>query len=184
MGKQDNLISSALAHDDRAVFDRLFEMLYPKVKYFVLSMCHDEDEAENLTQDIFLKLWTKRERLRDIDNLDAYVFTVAHHEALNFIRHSLVLTTTPIDTTAKSQADSDDTERDMEYRQLLDMVYAEISRMPEKRRRIFMMSREDGLSNQEIADRLGLSRRTVEAHISAALRDLRRLSPLLFLLAV
>ena len=60
MGKQDNLISSALAHDDRAVFDRLFEMLYPKVKYFVLGMCHDEDEAENLTQDIFLKLWTKR----------------------------------------------------------------------------------------------------------------------------
>lgn len=184
MGKQDNLISSALAHDDRAVFDRLFEMLYPKVKYFVLSMCHDEDEAENLTQDIFLKLWTKRERLRDIDNLDAYVFTVAHHEALNFIRHSLVLTTTPIDTTAKSQADSDDTERDMEYRQLLDMVYAEISRMPEKRRRIFMMSREDGLSNQEIADRLGISRRTVEAHISAALRDLRRVSYVLFLLSL
>lgn len=72
----------------------------------------------------------------------------------------------------------------MEYRQLLDMVYAEISRMPEKRRRIFMMSREDGLSNQEIADRLGISRRTVEAHISAALRDLRRVAPLLFLLGI
>lgn len=95
MSKQGKLISSALAHSDEAVFDRLFEMLYPKVKYFVLGMCHDEDEAENVTQDIFMKLWMKRERLHNIDNLDAYVFTVAHHEALNFIRHSLVLTTTP-----------------------------------------------------------------------------------------
>ena len=170
MGKQDNLISSALAHDDRAVFDRLFEMLYPKVKYFVLGMCHDEDEAENLTQDIFLKLWTKRERLRGIDDLDAYIFTVAHHETLNFIRHSLTLTMTPIGNAAVSRDSG--------------MVYAEISHMPEKRRKIFLMSREEGLSNQEIADRLGISRRTVEAHISAALRDLRRVSYVLFLLSL
>ncbi len=183
MDKQDKLIFSALGHDDETVFDYLFEMLYPKVKYFVLGMCHDEDEAENVTQDIFLKLWTKHERLRDIDDLGAYIFTVAHHEALNFIRHSLVLTMTPIDKAVVSQDSGDDTERDMEYQELLKMVYAEISRMPEKRRKIFLMSREDGLSNQEIADRLGISRRTVEAHISAALRVLRRLAPILFLLA-
>ena len=147
-------------------------------------MCHDEDEAENLTQDIFLKLWTKRERLRGIDDLDAYIFTVAHHETLNFIRHSLTLTMTPIGNAAVSRDSGDDTERDLEYQELLNMVYAEISHMPEKRRKIFLMSREEGLSNQEIADRLGISRRTVEAHISAALRDLRRVSYVLFLLSL
>ena len=182
MGEQDYLISSALAHNDKEVFDHLFELLYPKVKYFVLGMCHDEDEAENDTQDIFLKIWTKRDRLRNIDDLDAYIFTVAYHETLNFIRHSLVITMSSIDKTVYSWESSDDTERDMVYQELLDMVYAEISRMPEKRRKIFLMSREEGLTNQEIADRLGISRRTVEAHISAALRDLRRLAPILFLL--
>ena len=88
-----------------------------------------------------------------IDDLDAYIFTVAHHETLNFIRHSLTLTMTPIGNAAVSRDSGDDTERDLEYQELLNMVYAEISHMPEKRRKIFLMSREEGLSNQEIADR-------------------------------
>ena len=84
---------------------------------------------------------------------------------------------TPIGNAAVSRDSGDDTERDLEYQELLNMVYAEISHMPEKRRKIFLMSREEGLSNQEIADR-------VEAHISAALRDLRRVSYVLFLLSL
>lgn len=164
------------------MFDRLFEFLYPKVKYFVLGLCHDEEAAENLTQDLFMKLWIKRDRLRDIENLNAYIFTTAHHSVLNYIRHTLKLPMQPIEKSLTNRDSDDNQERDIEYRELLEMVYAEIDRMPEQRRKIFLMSREEGLSNQEIADRQGISRRTVEGHISAALNVLRKLLPLWFIL--
>lgn len=179
---ENNLLSVALSHDDKAVFNCLFEKLYPKIKFYITGVCHDETEAENLTQNLFMKLWIKREQLLNIENLDAYIFTIAHHDALNFLRHSLTLSVKPIDDSVRALQDGEDEERSIEYKELLQRVYDEIDKMPLQRRKVFLMSRDEGLSNQEIADRLGISKRTVETHISTALKELRRLAPLFFLL--
>ncbi len=182
LDREDSILARALAHDDREVFNCLFEKLYPKVKCFITGMCHDEEESENMTQNLFMKLWIKRDRLRSVDNISSYVFTMAYNESINFIRHSLTLTTLPIDSGAAEVGDSADLERDVEYRELIQKVRERIDRMPLQRRKVFLMSREEGLSNGEIASRLGISQRTVEAHISASLKELRKLIPLLFLL--
>ncbi len=184
LDREDSILARALAHDDREVFNRLFEKLYPKVKYFITGMCHDEEESENLTQDLFMKLWVRRDRLKSVENISSYVFTMAYNESINFIRHSLTLTTLPIDAGTTDVGDGADLERDVEYRELIEKVRQQIDRMPAQRRRIFLMSREEGLSNREIAARLGISQRTVEAHISASLKELRKLIPLLFLIGL
>lgn len=150
------MLARALAHDDREVFNRLFEKLYPKVKYFITGMCHDEEEAEKLTQNLFLRLWAKRDRLKRVDNISSYVFTMAYNESINFIRHSLTLTTLPIDSNVKEIGGGADPQRDVEYKELIRKVY----------------------------DKIGISQRTVEAHISASLKELRKLIPLLFILGL
>lgn len=116
-------------------------------------MCHDEEEAENLTQNLFLRLWAKRDRLKRVDNISSYVFTMAYNESINFIRHSLTLTTLPIDSNVKEIGGGADPQRDVEYKELIRKVY----------------------------DKIGISQRTVEAHISASLKELRKLIPLLFI---
>ncbi len=181
LDKEDNMLASALAHDDREVFNRLFEKLYPKVKYFITGMCHDEEEAENLTQNLFLRLWAKRDRLKSVNNINSFVFTMAYNESINFIRRSLTLTTLPIDSGADEVGGDTDPQREVEYKELIEKVREMIDHMPLQRRKVFMMSREDGLSNREIAERLGISQRTVETHISMSLKELRKLMPLLFL---
>lgn len=181
LDKEDDMLARALAHDDREVFNRLFEKLYPKVKYFITGMCHDEEEAENLTQNLFLRLWAKRDRLKSVDNISSYVFTMAYNESINFIRHSLTLITLPIDSDVKEMGGGADPQRDVEYKELIKKVYEKIDLMPMQQRKVFIMSREEGLTNREIAERLGISQRTVEAHISASLKELRKLIPLLFI---
>src|SRR3712207_8609368 len=73
----DTVLSIALTHDERKAFDMIFTRYYPRVKQFVLGFCGDEYEAENIAQDIFMKLWIQRDRIAAIETLDAYIYMMA-----------------------------------------------------------------------------------------------------------
>ena len=173
---------SALADGNERAFDALFVEYYPKVLQFVMRFCHDKSEAENIVQDLFMELWIKRERFTKIENLDNYLFVSARNSAIHYVKQSLVC----VDDESACNVQSNYVSGDMKlcYEELYGFIMREIDSMPEQRRRVFVMSRVDGLSNAEIAERLGISKRTVEPHISAALAHLRKILPLLAILTL
>ena len=135
-------------------FEILFNAYYPRVKSFAFGMIKDQYEAEEIAQNVFLKLWSNREKLSSDNTLSSYIFTIVQNEVYDFFQYEI----------------------DSEYniKEIKSIVNRTLQNMPPQRRTIYQMSREQFLSNDEIAKTLGLSKRTVEKHISLALATIKK----------
>ena len=165
-------ILEQFAVGNHTAFRELFMRYHLKVYYFVLGLVKSESDAEDLTQEIFLKLWTHRSRLTEVRTFGSYLYVLAKHTAFNYIESRRV------NLVSLESASEEDEERSTPYedlvakdlRLLVDMI---VETMPPQRRMIYRMSRNEGLSNTEIAENLQLSKKTVEKHLNLALRELR-----------
>lgn len=154
-------------------YDMLFTRYYAKVRNFVFAIVKDENEAEDIAQDIFLKLWIQRDKIGIVDNWDAYLFAMARNYTLNALKqkvHEHNVRSYP-EAGIPEESSLEEMIFSEELKAILENV---ISKMPDQRRRVFTMSRLQGMTNQEIAQALHISKRTVETHISAALAQIRR----------
>ena len=165
--------------NDVEVFDSLFKKFFPKLKYFFLVFLKNDDQAEDFAQDIFVKLWEKRSHLQEIKNMNAYLYRMAKNALYTHFEISGQRTVTLDEI---SNLPGSETLEDVllvrEQESLIDLA---IERMPPQRKKIFLLSRKEGISNGEIASLLHLSKRTVEKHISAALADIRKVILVFFL---
>lgn len=157
-------------------FEQFFIATFPKVKAFAWKVLKSEDDAEDIAQDVFVKLWANPELWENQETWNSYIYTMVRNHIYNFLKHKSV----EFDYQEQlAQEDSPSFEADIH-----DQLYAKeiellvkltLDNMPEQRRRVFVMSRQKGMSNQEIADNLQLSIRTVERHIHLALQDLKKI---------
>ena len=155
--------------DERA-FDALFRHYSPLIYRFAYSYLKARPEAEEIVQDCFLKIWEKREQIHGDVPLKSYLFTVAHHAVLNQLRrqqhHLRFQAHNAVQPPGQVGNEADFIELEGIYRTALD-------KLPPKRREIFELSRQKGLSYPEIAQRLNLSVKTVEAQMTHALKFMR-----------
>ena len=171
MSSDKQLIRSIKGGDTRS-FEKLFEKYYDKYFSFACALLHDADAAEDVLQNVFLKIWLGRERLDESRSIENYLLVSVRNEIFDWLR--LKYNQTMIhEETVEKEDDSADIEASLAWAETSDKMDRIIRNMPPQRQRVFMMSRYSNMSSKEIADTLNLSIRTVERHIYLALKDLK-----------
>ena len=165
-------LAKRLAAGDRHAFESIFNGYYPRVLAFLQGMLKNDADAQDVAQSIFIRLWSKRSYFNRVDNFDAYVYRLTRNAMLNFLQSAhppMVPMEVRHDEAAPTSPHEDLVAHDLQL--LTDLV---VSRMPRQRQTIYQLSRQSGLTNAEIAERLGISKKTVENHLNLALGELRK----------
>ena len=174
MEKTKQLICAEL-NDFKEVFRRYFQPLCHLSQHYL----ENEDEAREVVQEAFVKLWEIRNNLPPDSNLGNFLFTVVKNTCLNILKRRQILLKHHEIIRAKElhfQYESlkrigDDF---LEFKELKAKIERAVQNLPEQCRIVFEMSRNEELKNQEIAQKLGISQKTVEAHLTKALKILRK----------
>lgn len=154
-------------------FKCIFDTYKKRVYAYVLAVSHSPYAAEELTQEIFLKLWLCRDLLGAVENMDAYIFTIARHKTLNYLRKASYDSRLLKELQARMEPASNDVE---EYSLLKDcesMTAEAVTLLSPQRRLVYQLSRNQGMNHEEIAGQLQISRNTVKNHLVEALRFIR-----------
>jgi RNA polymerase sigma-70 factor (ECF subfamily) len=161
-----------LLSGDEATFERVYKQYLRPLHVYAISMLRDEDVAKGMVQNVFLKLWERRDRLSLSGSLQAYLYGAVYNECLNNIRHQKVKVNHQ-QYAVYTMNDNDTGGTGMELLDLKEKLQQALNELPEKCRTVFQLSRFEELKYQEIADRLSISIKTVEAQMGKALKILR-----------
>ena len=164
-----------VARGDINSFERIFRLYHPRLVAFLVGLLHDEDEGRDMAQDIFMSLWENREKLSEVRSLSAYLFRMARFAVYNYYDHLNVESKYASEYLLNHVDDSFSEEEKIFARELSNAIDRVVDGLSDQRKRVYVMSRKENLSNDEIAEHLGISKRTVENHLSAVLAVLRKL---------
>jgi RNA polymerase sigma-70 factor (ECF subfamily) len=157
---------------DTKTFETVFKQNFVSVTAYCNKYVRDTEDAKDLAHRAFMKVWEKREEIPEGSNIKALTFRIAHNLSINYIRdHKKFCDEEELQTVESENSDADN---DIKAAELEAAVIDTINHMPEKSKKVFLMSRYEQLSYNDIAGQLGVSIKTVEAHISAALKLLRK----------
>jgi RNA polymerase sigma-70 factor (ECF subfamily) len=170
----DTEITGRIRNGDIGQFESLFRSSYVSLVRYAKTLIKDHDTAEEIVQDLFFRLWQDKEKLNIESSLNGYLFRSVHNRCLHYIEHNRVIER-HAEEMSYSQSESQDNPSDiLNYKELQEKIARILERLPERCGRIFTMSRFEGLKYSEIADKLSVSIKTVEANMGRALKEFRK----------
>lgn len=154
-------------------FEKLFHRFYPGLCSYGVSLVKKEEIAEEVVQDVFYNIWKNRDSLRINRSWQSYLYRAVYNNSMMYLRKTRREYLTDDGFNLDFQVNSPDPSQVMEYREVSEMVLKTLEELPERTREIFRMSRQEGLKYKEIALKLSISVKTVEANMGKALKALR-----------
>lgn len=169
----DSQLAVLLKQGDISAYTEIFER-YSRIMYvYAKNLVRDKDEAEDLVQDVFTSLWDKSSNLDLTGPLSSYLYSAVRYRFINLVAKKRVRS--DYAQTLQTLIDEGDYSTDsyVNEKELIALIEKEIAKLPEKMRNVFELSRNFGLSHNQIARQLNLSEKTVKNHINHALKVLR-----------
>jgi RNA polymerase sigma-70 factor (ECF subfamily) len=165
------LLSEIAAGDERA-FKKLFDLYKERFYAVALKMTRSDEVAEDIVQDVFMNIWNKRETLVDIDNPSSYFFTAVYRRIYHHYRRiaqekKLLQVVPPVKESVNT------TDEIVLARESNRLIWQAISKLPPQQQRVFKLSKQEGLSREDVARQLQISPNTVRNHLADALKFIR-----------
>ena len=167
----NSTLSEGIFTKDKKTFDLIFEKYWKRLYLYCYKIFQDKAICEDIVQEVFVKLW-ENESLQPISNIEGYLFRAVKFRISNAIRN--LKNTSQLDDLMEQMPINATPQLDLEFLETNEIIYGSIESLPDKCKLIFKMSRDEQLSNREIAERLQISVRTVETQIYRALKIIRK----------
>ncbi|MEN7550308.1 RNA polymerase sigma-70 factor [Rapidithrix thailandica] len=177
--KQEGLNIESLLHrigqnNDEAAFKELFHHFYARLIQYAITLLQHTPEAEEVVLDVFTKVWNKRGQLNTVENFEKYLYISVKNRAIDQLRKRKNHYQTDLPTLElKELITHHNPEKALLEQELLDKINKAILNLPEKSRMVYRMVKEEGLKYKEVAELLELSPKTVDNHITTAMKKIR-----------
>ena len=158
---------------DEAAFKHFFIHHQPKLLRYILKIVKSKEIAEELVADIFVKIWFAREMMNDVENVDAFLYRIAVNKALDFMKMASREKKLRILLQAHMQNEASTVDQPCELKEYQQQIDQCMQLLTSQQQLVISLSREEGLTHEQIATRLQLSPHTVKNHIVRALKQLR-----------
>ena len=166
----DRDLFARIAGGDEDAFETVFHSYNKTLFTFILSLVKVDADAREIIQEVFLKLWLKRETLSEIDNPGGWLYTVAANTAYNFLKKEARYALRLKAVGEGNQMPLSDIHEAFDTRDVLAMIEEAVEKLPQRRRQVFRMSRMEGHSRKEIAEELGISENTVRNQLADSVK--------------
>jgi RNA polymerase sigma-70 factor (ECF subfamily) len=164
----DKVLIKNFKRGDVKSFDLIFEKYHKKIYHFALGFLKNREDAEEITQEVFLNLWKSRGQINEQYVFSSYLFRIAFNAVHKFFRKKLS-ERDHLEAALENLVHEDySTNIDIEYNNLLEITYNCADQLPRRQKEIFLMNFKDHLSNEEIAQKLNVTRKTVDNYLSKA----------------
>lgn len=167
-------ILQKVAQGDQQAFTLLFDLYYQNLGTYIYKVTESRELTEEIVQDVFIKIWEKRQILGDIDNFSAFLFVLSKNKTLDYLRKIAKERTRKLSLLKEMDEESyviDDLSPIDEYSLIIEQT---VAKLPQQQQKVYHLSRHEKLKYEEIAQRMGISKETVKKHMQLALTFLKQ----------
>lgn len=162
-----------IAKGDEKAFEAIFHHYRRRVYAYAYHLSGSSEQADELVQDVFLKVWLHRDKIPHVLRFDNWLFTIARNQVFDMLKNMARETSLKRQMAGIQAADANPTEEKIRIRENEEQLQRALDQLPPRQKLIFTMSRHQGMKHEEIATHLHISRHTVKTHLVQALKTLK-----------